>query len=125
MKKLKIIIQTHFNIMKKISSFLIFAFLFPMTAFAAPSDFTGLMQIFLNLLGIFMSVLYAVAFVTFFWGLVKYIWNTDDPKGREEGTKWMAWSVLALFVMVTLWGIVGILVRTFNLTPLVIPQLGK
>jgi hypothetical protein len=71
-----------------------------------------------------MSLLYAAAFVAFFWGLVQYILNTEDAKKREQSTSWMMWSVIALFVMVALWGIVGLLTRTFGLTPSVIPQLG-
>ncbi|MCK9352135.1 MAG: hypothetical protein WCT49_02795 [Candidatus Paceibacterota bacterium] len=89
------------------------------------TDFRSLMQLFLSLLGTFMSLLYAAAFVAFFWGIVQYIFNTEDSKKRAEATNWMVWSVVALFVMVTLWGIVGLLSRTFGLTPNVIPQLGR
>jgi succinate dehydrogenase/fumarate reductase cytochrome b subunit len=102
----------------------VFAVLLPNIAYAAPAtDFMSLMQIFLDLLGRFMTLLYAAAFVAFFWGIVKYIWNTDDTKGRADATNWMVWSVVALFVMVTLWGIVGLLVNTFGMTPTVIPGL--
>jgi hypothetical protein len=89
------------------------------------TDFKSLMQLFLSLLGTFMSLLYAAAFVAFFWGLVQYILNTEDSKKREQANSWMVWSVVALFVMVALWGIVGLLTRTFGLTPSVIPQLGR
>jgi uncharacterized membrane protein len=113
--------------MKKIISFLTLVSLFPLSAGAQGSvtDFKSLMQLFLNLLATFMSLLYAAAFATFFWGIVQYIFNTDDPTARQKGTQWMVWSVVALFVMVTLWGIIGLLVRTFGITPTVIPQLGQ
>jgi hypothetical protein len=89
------------------------------------TDFKSLMQLFLSLLGTFMSLLYAAAFVAFFWGLIQYILNTEDAKKREQANSWMVWSVVALFVMVSLWGIVFLLVRTFGVTPSVIPQLGR
>ena len=112
--------------MKKISSFLAFCLVFPRIASAqAVTDFKSLMQLFLNLLSVFMTLLYAAAFVSFFWGIVLYIFNTDDSKKREEGTKWMVWSVVALFVMITLWGIIGLFTRTFGISSLLIPQLGS
>lgn len=94
------------------------------------TDFKSLMQLFLSLLGTFMSLLYAVAFVAFFYGLVQYILNTEDSKKRADANSWMIWSVVALFVMVALWGIVGLLTRTFGVSPNgagagVIPQLGR
>ena len=111
--------------MKKIFSFLALAFIIPWNASAqAATDLRSLLQVFINLLGVLMTVLYAAAFVAFFWGIVQYILNTDNPTERQKGTQWMIWSVVALSVMVSLWGIVGILIRTFGLTPQVIPQLG-
>jgi len=112
--------------MKKIFSYLVLISFFPLVASASggATDFRSLMRIFLNMLGMFMNVLYAAAFAAFFWGVVQYIWNTDDAKSRQAGNSWMTWSVVALFVMVTLWGIIGMLVRTFGMTPSVIPQLG-
>ena len=81
------------------------------------------MQLFINLMGQAMGVLYAAAFAVFFWGIVLFILNTDDDKKRAEGKQWMMWGVIALFVMVTLWGIVEVLVGTFHLSNTVIPQL--
>jgi succinate dehydrogenase/fumarate reductase cytochrome b subunit len=88
-----------------------------------PTTFQQLMQLFINLMGQAMGVLYAAAFAVFFWGIVLFILNTDDDKKRAEGKQWMMWGVIALFVMVTLWGIVEVLVGTFHLSNTVIPQL--
>ena len=89
----------------------------------APTTFQQLMQLFINLMGQAMGVLYAAAFAVFFWGVVLFILNTDDDTKRAEGKQWMMWGVIALFVMITLWGIVEVLVGTFHLSSTVIPQL--
>jgi hypothetical protein len=48
--------------------------------------------------------------VAFFWYLVKFIWKADeDPKAREEGLKGMGYSILAIFVMVSIWGIIALM----------------
>ena len=86
-------------------------------------NFQDVMQLFINLIAGGMKLLYIVAFAAFFWGIVLFIINTDDDKKRSEGKEWMKWSVIALFVMITVWGIVAILVNTFGISPLIIPQL--
>jgi Type IV secretion system pilin len=52
--------------------------------------------------------LIGLAVVAFFWFLVSYIWrNNEDPKKKAEAAKSMAWSILAIFVMVSIWGIIS------------------
>lgn len=109
--------------MKKILYITIPSFAMPIVAFAAVTDFKSLMQLFVNLLGSVMGLLYMLAFVSFFWGIALFIFNTNDDKKRTEGKSWMGWSVIALFVMITIWGLVGLLVNTVGVNPLIIPQL--
>jgi hypothetical protein len=110
--------------MKKISSLLAALFLvFPSITSAAVTDFKSLMQLFVNVLGSFIGVLYMAAFVAFFWGIALFILNTDDDAKRAEGKTWMLWSVIALFVMITIWGIVSLLVNTVGIGKVIIPQL--
>jgi Na+/proline symporter len=49
----------------------------------------------------------ALAIVFFFWGIVKFLWHADDERTHEEGRRIMIWGMIALFVMVALWGIIG------------------
>lgn len=95
----------------------------PSFAFAAVTDFRSLMQLFADLLGSVIGVLYMFAFAAFFWGIVLFVFNTNDDKKRQEGKSWMLWSVVALFVMITIWGLVGLLVNTVGISPTIIPQL--
>lgn len=64
---------------------------------------TGFGQIVNTLIPIMM----ALAVLAFFWGLVKYIANASDEAAKESGKNLMIWGMIALFVMVALWGILG------------------
>ncbi len=62
------------------------------------------------LIGLFITA----AIVVFFWGLIMYL-----TKAEEEGAKGlnlMIWGVVAIFVMVSIWGIIRLLQSTFNVS---------
>jgi hypothetical protein len=46
-----------------------------------------------------------LALLAFFWGLVKFI-NAVSTTGKTEGRNFMIWGLVALFVMVSVWGLV-------------------
>ena len=51
-----------------------------------------------------------MAVVALFFGIVMFVvTGRDDQKKRDECLKWMMYSVLGLFVMVAIWGLVGFL----------------
>lgn len=82
-------------------------------------DTLALASTFLNaLIGLFVTL----AIVVFFWGLIMYLWNVDEKKA--EGLQIMLWGVIAIFVMVSLWGIIRLLQSTFQVTSQqpIIPQ---
>jgi len=54
-----------------------------------------------------ISVLLGLALVAFFWGLVKFVAHAGDEKTHEEGRQLMIWGMIAIFVMVALWSILG------------------
>ncbi|OGZ06953.1 MAG: hypothetical protein A2942_01310 [Candidatus Lloydbacteria bacterium RIFCSPLOWO2_01_FULL_50_20] len=54
-----------------------------------------------------VPLLLAVAIVLFFWGLVKFIANASDEAARESGKNLMIWGMIAIFVMVAFWSIIG------------------
>ena len=64
---------------------------------------------------LFVPILLGLAVLTFFWGLVKFINQAGDEKAVEEGRSLMIWGMVAIFVMVALWGILGFLQHTFGL----------
>ena len=67
--------------------------------------------------------IFAIAVVMFVWGAVKFfIINADEEKKRQEGKQFMIWGIIALAVMLSVWGLVGILGTTFGLNTSVLPQ---
>ena len=54
-----------------------------------------------------IPIMMALAVLAFFWGLVKYIASASDEAAKEGGKTLMIWGMIALFVMVALWGILG------------------
>ena len=69
-------------------------------------------------------LLISLAVIVFVIGVIKYIAGADDSAKRTEGRNFMIYGLVALFVMVSVWGLVGVLQGTFGLgnSP-VIPQL--
>jgi len=51
-----------------------------------------------------------LAVVAFFWFLIVFITKGgQDPAKKTEALKHMGYSILALFAMVSIWGIIGLL----------------
>ncbi len=82
------------------------AALLPNLAFAITFD--GLVTKFRGWLNLVIPIVIGLGLVYFFWGLANFIANSGDEKGREEGKSKMIWGTLALFVMVSIWGIIGL-----------------
>ena len=66
-----------------------------------------------NLLNLVIPILITLAVVLFFWGLAKYIWSEGEDK--EGGKNIMIWGLVALFIMVSVWGILSLFGNTFNI----------
>ncbi|OIO33277.1 MAG: hypothetical protein COZ49_04260 [Candidatus Yonathbacteria bacterium CG_4_10_14_3_um_filter_47_65] len=98
--------------------------LFPLLAFAdPPATFKDLVKLFISsILDPLVPLIIGLALVYFLWGVSKYILHGDDEKKREEGRQMMVYGIIGLFVMVSVWGLVNILVGTFGLSN-IIPQL--
>ncbi len=94
------------NQMKKIIiGTLLFA---PMFAFAQQlGNITTLIRSIGNIIQILIPITAALALLYFFWGLAKFILNSADEEKRSEGKHIMIWGVVALFVIVSVWGLTG------------------
>ena len=80
----------------------------PAVAFAQPlSQFQNLVVSVGNIVDLLVPILITLAVVMFFWGLVKYIANASDETAKEAGKSLMIWGMIAIFIMVALWAILG------------------
>ena len=66
-----------------------------------------------GIIGALTPIVVALALLFFFWGLAKYILNAGDEAAKTEGRMIMIWGIIALFVMVSVWGLVQVLQQTF------------
>ena len=64
-----------------------------------------------GVIGLFITL----AIVVFFWGLIKYLWSMG-PDDAQNGIRIMFWGVVAIFVMVSIWGIIRLVQRSFGVT---------
>lgn len=49
-----------------------------------------------------------LAIASLFYGIIMFMWKgKDDEKAHTKWLQWMGMSILALFVMVSVWGLVG------------------
>ncbi|MHB1316835.1 MAG: hypothetical protein ACYCZW_03185 [Minisyncoccota bacterium] len=78
---------------------------FPSVSFAAFDKLKGLLKDFKSLLDLTIPVIFALALLFFFFGMAQFIRSVNE-KTIEEGKNKMIWGIVALFVMVSIWGIV-------------------
>ena len=94
-------------------------FALPTFAFAAPvyagSPFASAIQFIQDLLAILVPLIILAAGVLFMWGLLKYVMNASDEAAKEAGKTLMIWGMVAIFVMVSFWGIIGFFAQTLDL----------
>ena len=58
-------------------------------------------------------MLVSLAVVSFVYGIIQYFLYPDNEEKRKAGKQFMFWGIVTLFVMVSIWGLVGILSNTF------------
>lgn len=74
------------------------------------SGVLGIINFLQTILGRLVPLTVSLAMLAFFWYLVLFIWKgNEEPAKRQEGIKGMGYALLAMFVMVSLWGIMAFL----------------
>ena len=68
-----------------------------------------------SLINPLIAVLVGAALLVFFWGLAKLIFAQSSETNKLEAKKIIGWGLIALFVMVSVWGIIGFMQRELNL----------
>ena len=74
------------------------------------NGFAGVVSSILKIFDTAMPVLVALALVLFMVGVVRYIYSEGEHKNREL----IVWSLIALFIMVSIWGILRVLLNSLT-----------
>ncbi|KKS99987.1 MAG: hypothetical protein UW07_C0008G0019 [Candidatus Nomurabacteria bacterium GW2011_GWF2_43_8] len=70
-----------------------------------------------------IPLIFAVALVAFVWGVVQFFFlNVNEEAKRAQGKQFMIWGIIALAVMLSVWGLVGILGNTFGIDGSFLPK---
>jgi hypothetical protein len=64
-----------------------------------------------------IPVAFALAILFFFWGLAMYVLAAGDEEKKGKGRSIMIWGVIAIFVLVAIWGIVALIADVFGIDP--------
>ena len=108
-------LRVKINIMKKFI-YAVLSFV-PALALAQGADLGGISTLVTQFGGIvaqLIPIMFALAIIYFFWGLIKYIRAAGDPKAAAEGRSIMIWGVIAIAVMISIYGLVAWLQSSFG-----------
>ena len=91
--------------------------MFPLASFAVAGGPTAdtLIDKIAGWIDVLTPIVVALALLYFFYGLAIYILKAGDEEKRKEAKGIMIYGIIALFVMVSVWGLVGILVSSVGL----------
>lgn len=60
-------------------------------------------------------LVFAVAFIVFFWGIFQFIYSQTADAKREEGKKKIFWGLFGMFIMVSAYGLIALILGTFGI----------
>ena len=69
-----------------------------------------------RLMDLGIPILITLALLYFLFGLGEYVLESHDDAKKTEGRNRMIYGVVALFVMVSVWGLVGVIASQFGIT---------
>lgn len=82
----------------------------------SPTDLCGVINVFVSIINKLIPFIIALTLLVFIWGIFQFVLASDSEEKRSEGRSTMLYGIIALFVMVSVWGLVNILVGTFGLS---------
>ena len=90
------------------------ALVLSLPAIASAADLLSTLVLVNRFLNGLIGVIITIAIIVFFWGLVRYL--TDVGEQKHAGLIMMFYGLIAIFVMVSIWGIIHLLQGTFGVT---------
>lgn len=93
-------------------------------ALASATSLLNTLALFNTFLNAGIGLLITAAILAFFFGLVRYLLGVNNAETRKEGLQIMIYGILAIAVMVSVWGLVRLLQNTFGVTSTdpIVPQ---
>lgn len=58
---------------------------------------------------------FAIAFLVFFWGIFQFISSQTVDAGREAGKRKIFWGLFGMFIMISAYGLIHLILGTFGI----------
>ncbi len=78
-------------------------------------DISGFLAKIQGILDNIVPFIVGLAVFVIIWGIFTYITQASNEEKREEAKKYILWGVVGVFMMLSIWGFVNILLNTFSL----------
>ena len=75
----------------------------------------NLVGVLIGLVNNIIPVLVTIAVAFFIAGGIRFIYKSGDARGHGADKTILAWGLIALFILVSVWGILALLRQYFNL----------
>lgn len=79
------------------------------------TDIQTLIQRVGDLVELSIPIVAGLALLGFFWGLAIFVFQNGSEVDAEKGKNIMKWGLIALFIMVSVWGIIGFFQRDLGI----------
>lgn len=70
-----------------------------------------------HILNPIIVIIFAAAVLVFLWGIMEYVRDAGSDKGRDTGRRHMIAGVFGMFIMVSVFGIINIILNTLGVSP--------
>ncbi len=70
-------------------------------------------------------LMFGVALVVFLWGVVQFIIAADSAEGRKLGRQRILYGIIGMFIMVSVYGILYIIIHTFGISSTALDSVKK
>ncbi len=105
------------NMKKYTTLFAVSTLVLPFVASAQLTRTEDLILAVMNIVDFLIILVAAISLLAFMWGLAKFIFKVGGDEGAiEEGKNLMKWGLIALFVMLSVWGIIRFFQGELGLT---------
>lgn len=64
-----------------------------------------------------LALIFVSALLYFFWGGIQFLLNADNATARTDGKNHMFWGIIGMFVMVSVYALLAVLLGTFEVAP--------
>lgn len=68
-----------------------------------------------NIINPLIEIAFVIALVVFLYGVMQFLRNPQDKEKREKGRWHMLWGIIGFVIMLSVFGIINLLVRTFGI----------